>query len=132
MEKFYEHLRIRLSVARIGHDLCITISGGDKPHIGSVAIAEPRESLRGNGARSATVSTFNFIGHKDDEIANSVARAVSAQLCSRTVVLCGVHYDNICESTISEVQELTQQIIADSISLASMTGFDQEQMSGKK
>lgn len=132
MEKFYEHLRIHLSVARIGHDLCITISGGDKPHIGSVAIAEPRESLRGNGARSATVSTFNFIGHKDDEIANAVAHAVSAQLYTRTVVLCGVHYDEICESIISEIQELTQQIIVDSISLASTTGSDRERMSGKK
>lgn len=41
---------------------------------------------------------------------------------SRVVILCGVHYDETCESIISEIQEFTQQIIADSISLVSMTG----------
>lgn len=119
MEKYYEQLRIRLSVARIGHDLCITISGGDKPHIGSVAIAEPRESLKNDGSRSATVSTFNFVGHKDDEIANAVAHAIAARTNRRTVVLCGLHYNEIGSATLDSLYALSEQIVEDVLSFIS-------------
>lgn len=45
MDQYYENFRVRLHAEYMGSDLCITICGGDSPHIGSVAIAEPRESL---------------------------------------------------------------------------------------
>lgn len=113
MEKCYDELRVRLRMERMGNDLCVMISGGDAPHIGSVAIAEPRESLRRDGSRSATISTFNFIGHKDDEIANAVARAVAAQANCRTVVLCGLHYEKIDSEKIAAIHTLTERMIHD-------------------
>ena len=113
MEKYYDGLRVRLRVERMGDDLCIMISGGDAPHIGSVAIAEPRESLRRDGSRSATVSTFNFVGHKDDEIANAAAHAVAAQANCRTVVLCGLHYAKLDDKKIAAIHALTERMIND-------------------
>lgn len=119
MEKYYDELRVRLRAERMGDDLCIMISGGDAPHIGSVAIAEPRESLRRDGSRSATVSTFNFVGHKDDEIANAAAHAVAAQANCRTVVLCGLHYEKIDDEKIVAIRSLTEEIINDILALCS-------------
>lgn len=119
MEKYYNELRVRLRVERMGNDLCVMISGGDAPHIGSVAIAEPRESLRRDGRYSATVSTFNFIGHKDDEIANAAAHAVAAQANCRAVVLCGLHYEKIDNEKITAIHTLTERMIHDILALFS-------------
>ena len=113
MEKYYNELRVRLRVERMGNDLCVMISGGDAPHIGSVAIAEPRESLRRDGRRSATVSTFNFVSHKDDEIANAAAHAIAAQANCRTVVLCGLHYEKLDDEKIAAIHALTERMIHD-------------------
>lgn len=113
MDRYYETMRVHLHTERMGNDLCITVCGGDRPHIGSVAIAEPRESLTGNGTLSATVSTFNFVGHKDDMVANAIAHAVAANLGCRTVVLCGLHYDSVCSELFSQVHALTMEMIED-------------------
>ncbi len=112
MERYYPELRVRLRTERMGDDLCVTVCGGDRPHIGSVAVAEPRESLRGGG-RSATVSTINYPGHKDDAVANAVAHAAAARLGCRTVVLCGLHYDGADEALFTAVRDLTERMIED-------------------
>ena len=113
MERYYGDWRVRVRWETMGEDLCVTICGGDRPHIGSVAIAEPRESLRGGGARSSTVSTFNVTGHKDDAVANAVAHALATRLERRTVVVCGIHYDRAEGTLLARVNELTRQITED-------------------
>lgn len=95
----------------MGNDLCITLGGGDRPHIGCVAIADPRESLKGDGSLSATVSTFNFTGHKDDEVANLIACSVARRLNKRVVVVCGLHFDNVSDSLFDDVREQTRKLI---------------------
>jgi len=112
MDKYYDDLRVRVHAEEMGTGLCITICGGDEPHIGSVAVAEPRESLSGEG-RSATVSTFNFTGHKDDEVANVIALAVASRLDRRTVVICGLHYSEAGEDLFRAVRVLTDKIADD-------------------
>lgn len=113
MNKYYESLRVQLHTEQMGNDLCITICGGDNPHIGCIAVAEPRTSLSGNGTMSATVSTFNFAGHKDDAVANTVAHKVASHLERRTVVLCGLHYDFVNQEVFSQIEKLCEQMIVD-------------------
>lgn len=110
MDKYYEKLHVKLHVEKMGEDLCVTICGGDRPHIGSIAIADPRESLSGDGSISATVSTFNFTGHKDDVVANRIAFALSAKQNCRVVVLCGLHYNSISPGVIREIMALAESI----------------------
>ena len=88
MDHFFQELNVKLHTEVMGNDLCITISGGDRPHIGSIAIADPRKSLTGDGSTSATVSTYNFTGHKDYEVADVIALAVASKKNCRTVVVC--------------------------------------------
>jgi len=73
------------TVRRMGDDCLVSLRGGDKAHIGSVAMAVPRPSLTGVG-RSATVSTLNRTGHKDDFLANPIAHEVAARM--DCVVVC--------------------------------------------
>ncbi len=110
---FYQEFHIRVHMEEMGEELCVTISGGDRAHIGSVAIAEPRESLTGDGTASATVSTYNFPGHKDDIIANEVARSLTSATGHRCVCLCGIHYDRFSEELYTKLLTLQEQILND-------------------
>lgn len=119
MDKYYEELRVQVHAEKMGEDLCVTICGGDRAHIGSVAIAEPRESMSGDGLMSSTVSTFNFTGHKDDTVANRVAHELATRMGTRVVVLCGLHYDSIDPSLILAIDALSNKISEDVAAISS-------------
>ena len=110
MDHYYDELRIHVHTEEMGDGLCVNIYGGDKAHIGSVAIAEPRPSLTGDGSISATVSTYNCVGHKDGEVADTVAHALASRLNRRTVVVCGIHYDVVSPELFGAIHALTDQI----------------------
>ena len=57
---------MEVTVMKLGEDFQICLAGGEKPHIGCVVQAVPRESLTGDGSWSATSSVWNRTGHKDD------------------------------------------------------------------
>ena len=49
---------MEVTVMKIGEDFQICLAGGEKPHIGCVVQAVPRESLTGDGSWSATSSVW--------------------------------------------------------------------------
>ncbi|GAU08642.1 hypothetical protein [Desulfoplanes formicivorans] len=106
---------IRLAVVPMGTDLCVAVFGGHRPHIGAVALAEPRPSLRDNRVTSATVSVLAVTGHKEDELARTVARDMASALNVRVSVSCGIHVDQAQHVHIREivnaVDALTRQVI---------------------
>ncbi|MGD8524504.1 MAG: hypothetical protein PVF56_25390, partial [Desulfobacterales bacterium] len=57
------------SIRWIGPDLLVAIWGGEKPHIGAVAMAQPRPSLKDPEVTSSTASVFSYVGHKEDDLA---------------------------------------------------------------
>lgn len=80
--------------------LVLVIVGGERPHVGAVAVGSPRRSLRGSGL-SSDVSTIARPYHKDDEVAREVARRVSRDLNVYTVVIVGVHVDRATPGDIN-------------------------------
>jgi len=72
----------------------VYVGGGQQPHVGSVAISEPRESLRKDGSRSCTTSVINRIGHKDAALAVPLAEALCVATSQVVVVTAGAHVDN--------------------------------------
>jgi len=71
--------------------LSVNLLGGDVPHIGAVAIGVPRQSLARRGRQSATTSVFALVGHKEDELARSMATELARGLGITSVVVAGVH-----------------------------------------
>ena len=98
------------SVQPMGDDCIIALRGGDKAHIGSTAMAVPRPSLTGVG-RSATVSTLNRTGHKDDFLANPIAHAVAARLDCAVTCVAGVHVDDATPEQIAAIQAAVPTVI---------------------
>jgi hypothetical protein len=102
--------KLSAEVKFIGSDLLVVISGGDKPHIGSVAVAMPRPSLRNRPAMSATSSVYNVPGHKDQAIAQRASEVLSAKLNCTVVVTAGFHSDGISREGIKRVLENAEKL----------------------
>ncbi len=98
----------------LGKDLMITVWGGD-PHIGAVAMAQPRPSLKALDKTSATASVFCYVGHKDDEVAKMMAERIAAMLNTNVVVAAGLHWDDLTtngiKQVITNIDKLIPQII---------------------
>ncbi|MCC8189846.1 MAG: proteasome assembly chaperone 4 family protein [Planctomycetes bacterium] len=95
--------RLTVQARWAGPDLWILVTGGHRPHVGSVSFGIPRPSLSGDGTASATVSTLNATGHKDDEVGNRFARFLAARLGCRVSVSCGVHFDAASPADLEEI-----------------------------
>lgn len=99
----------------MGKDLCITIAGGDLEHIGAVALAVPHPSLKDPDKTSATVSILAIPGHKEDELARTIAKKIASALHATVSVSCGIHLDNAkaqeIEDIIASVTEMTEEMI---------------------
>jgi hypothetical protein len=102
---------LEASVKKIGEDLLIAIWGGEKPHIGAVAVAQPRPSLKDERVVSATASVFCYLGHKDDIIAKEAAEKLSATLNTNVTVTAGVHWDDIDEAGIKAIIANSQELV---------------------
>ena len=93
------------SIRQIGQDLLVAIWGGEKPHIGAVAMAQPRPSLRDPELTSSTASVFAYVGHKEEELAKAAAEILAATLKTNVVVTAGIHWDNLPPEGIQRVIE---------------------------
>ena len=93
---------------RIGGDYLVAIWGGEKPHIGAIAAAQPRPSLKKPESTSATASVICFPAHKEHEIVRLVSEKLAAALNANVVVTAGIHWDNISKDSIEKVVRNTE------------------------
>lgn len=110
------------SIRLIGEDVLVAIWGGERPHIGAVAVAQPRPSLKDPDVTSASTSVFCFVGHKEDELAKASAEILSATLNTPVVVAAGIHWDNLEEEAIQRIIK-NSEILVDMILERCMAGF---------
>ncbi len=94
------------AVAAVTEDgINVYIGGGERPHIGSIAVSLPRPSLTGDGSMSSTTSVFNVRGHKDDGIALPMAEDICRRTGMAVVVTAGIHID---DATIDDINLLKE------------------------
>ena len=93
----------------MGPDLLVTLWGG-APHIGALAMAVPRPSLRDPGERSATASVFTFPGHKEDAVAKLLSEGLSGRLDRHVVVVAGIHWDGLQPGEINRIMEACEAL----------------------
>jgi gallate decarboxylase subunit D len=94
---------LEASVRFIGKDLLVALWGGERPHVGAVAIAQPRPSLKVPERVSATTSVVCLLGHKEDDLAKAVAEILAAAMNTTVVVTAGIHWDNLDAEGIRKV-----------------------------
>jgi hypothetical protein len=91
------------SVRLIGADVLVAIWGGEKPHIGAVAVAQPRPSLKDPKLTSSSASVICLVGHKEDELVKATAEILAATLKTQVVVTAGIHWDNLAPEAIQQI-----------------------------
>ena len=113
IDRSTERFALRMAIEDMGRDLNVSLCGGDSPHIGAVALAVPRPSLRHPDLTSASVSVVTVTGHKEDDLARSVGRALASTLGRTVAVSCGIHLDNAAEREIDQVLQLVSDMVAE-------------------
>jgi len=81
----------------------VNLLGGDAPHVGAVAVAVPRTSRARPAQWSSTTSVLALVGHKDDELARTMASDLARGLGITAVVTAGVHLRRAQASDIAAV-----------------------------
>lgn len=87
-----------------GEDLLVLVTGGQRPHLGAVAMAAPRPSLADPETTSATASVFCYPGHKEDELAKALALRLASGLGVKVTVAAGAHWDDLSGDDIAQVR----------------------------
>jgi hypothetical protein len=114
---------LEASVQWIGKDLLVAIWGGERPHIGAVALAQPRPSLKDPDRTSSTASVFCVVGHKEDAVVKKASEFLSAALNTRVVATAGIHWENLDEEGIRRIVQQVDSLVK---SIAKHLGKDSE------
>ena len=115
-------VRVRLRAHLLGADLWVALTGGDREHIGAVAVSQPRGAKRGR-AGGSTTSLIALLGHREDELARSMAARLASRLGVAACVTCGVHVDDIRPEEIRAVQDMAEELTG--ALLARLQGHDE-------
>jgi gallate decarboxylase subunit D len=91
---------VEAMVTLCGTDIAVNIGGGLRPHIGAVALAMPRPSIRSDGNISATASVLCILGHKEDVLARTAALHLARAFHKVVLVSVGLHVENATSEDI--------------------------------
>jgi hypothetical protein len=97
--------RVKAEAKTIGADIIVSIWGGAKPHIGSVAVAIPRPSLKKSGKMSATSSVLNFVGHKEETVTKLFSERIAARLNRNCIATAGIHIENATNEDVDSIMK---------------------------
>jgi hypothetical protein len=102
------HLEAR--VQEMGEDLVVAVGGGERPHVGSIVLAQPLPSRTPGKTWSASCSVLTIPPHKEEPIARGIATTLAEALGRVAVVTAGVHDDNLDADGIACYQRLGQEL----------------------
>lgn len=102
--------RISVDIHQIGEDWLAEISGGCRPHIGSVSV--------GTFAKGeVTLEKILLPEHRDDVIGDLFATELAKHLQATVTAVCGIHYENPGPESIRQIVayaiDLLQEITAE-------------------
>jgi hypothetical protein len=111
LETGIDAYQVQAVVVSCGKDIVVTITGGDTPHVGAVAVASPHESLKKDGSLSATASVFCIIRHKDDIPARAAALRLAVAFNTTAVVTVGLHINDATNVDIIKIQDNFNKLV---------------------
>lgn len=97
---------IDVKISYIGTDLIIIISGGDRPHIGSV-------SYGGQGFENKEFkkNTLVYENHKEYIISQKFSQRIGEIFKGNYIISVGIHLDNITKEEIKIVKKLSDELL---------------------
>jgi hypothetical protein len=111
LEATYRGCPITFEALPRGEDLLVVLTGGEKPHIGSVVLAEPRPSTADASRLSVTTQVWNRPPHKEESVARPVAETIAQRLGLTVVVVSGIHYDELDADGLEAVRTICNELL---------------------
>ena len=95
-----DKFKVRAVGVITSNGVVLMIFGGEKPHVGAVALAVPMRSLRRKGKIGVTSSVLTLAGHEDDKVARPAAELAARRLKTTAVAIAGIHVENAASEEI--------------------------------
>lgn len=89
-----------------GQDLQVIVTGGERPHIGSVTIAAQAET-------GVALQTWRGPNHRDDVIGDDFAQTLAERTGGTVCVSCGIHYDNLQKAEIETIVQEAKHLLGE-------------------
>jgi len=102
-------IEIILEAKKLGEDYLLTLTGG-KEHAGAVAVG-----LFDEKSGRASSSVFTLPGHREEQLALDSARRISRATGKTSVVVAGIHVDNISLEEIKEIVSAAEEMVGNFI-----------------
>jgi hypothetical protein len=103
--KKVSRIEITLDVKKLGEDYLLTLTGG-KEHAGAVAVGLFDEK---SGRASSSVITLP--GHREEQLAMDSAKRVSKATGKTSIVVAGIHVDDISLDEIKEIVSTAEEMV---------------------
>lgn len=97
--------KVELTAIVTAEGYSITLTGGEKPHVGGVVMCLFDQSIQ----KVQMAAEFSGPGHKDTVAAELVARLICQQTGENTVVVCGIHIDKASAAEIKILLQNSEQ-----------------------
>ena len=101
INKKINRIEINLSAFSMGKDLCVILTGGDRPHLGAITAS----------SQSLEPKTIVFDTHKENFVTEMSAEILRKDYLGNFAICCGIHLDNIDKTEITDVMDLCRQMI---------------------
>lgn len=98
-------------VVLMGDDLILSVGGGEKPHIGSTAVAYQAPDENNAGQRTIVVKDITILNHKEKEIVRSAAMRLAEKFNCNVQVSAGLHVDHATKEAIEKLVENFDEMI---------------------
>lgn len=99
-----------------GTDLVVVVGGGERHHVGSVALGITLASLKDPTQRTQSSYLLAVPGHKEEDLARTASQRLTRELRRNVVVTVGIHDDEMTQAGIQEYLclfgQLVDQIVA--------------------
>lgn len=95
-EKIHGRIHVKLDAFFMGEDLLVMITGGDRPHLGTITA----------GARLEPIQTIQLQTHKEFYITEEVSVFLRKQFSGNFAICSGVHVDDIQKDEINLLTDL--------------------------
>ena len=105
-------VNIDLKATYVGEDLIISISGGDRPHVGAI-------SYGGEGFENKEFkkNTIIYGNHKEYIISQRFSQRIGEIFKGNYIISAGIHLDNITKEEIEIVKKLSEELLEEIISI---------------
>lgn len=94
-------VRLQLRAYPMGEEVCLLLDGGDRPHVGAVAVTATDEA----------VQIAQRPDHREAELVEALARIAGDRLGSPVAVVGGIHLDGITPQEIDTVLHLSHHLL---------------------